>query len=227
MIKLIIFDMAGTSIQEHNLVYRSIQNILQEAGQPTSLAAVLEHGAGKEKWQAIFDTLKAVQGVEPDHDRVTVLHEQFKTRLEKAYDTHEMEVFPGVLAVIEALRPQGIKIGFNTGYKKATAEKILQKVGIAVPRDIDALATADMVSRGRPAPDMIQLICEKLNIPAEQSIKVGDSAIDIAEGKNAGVAYTIGVTTGAQTRPQLSAVHPDYIFDDMRELLEKWEDLAG
>jgi phosphoglycolate phosphatase-like HAD superfamily hydrolase len=50
-------------------------------------------------------------------------------------------------------------------------------------------------------------------------IKVGDSKIDIEEGKNANCLFTIGVTTGAQTRQQLLEANPDYIMDDLNDLI--------
>ena len=50
-------------------------------------------------------------------------------------------------------------------------------------------------------------------------IKIGDSRIDIEEGKNANCLYSIGVTTGAQTKSQLQEAAPDYIIDNLKELI--------
>ncbi|RYY37415.1 MAG: HAD family hydrolase, partial [Sphingobacteriaceae bacterium] len=50
-------------------------------------------------------------------------------------------------------------------------------------------------------------------------IKVGDSIIDIEEGQNAGCALSIGITTGAHTPAQLQSANPDYIIDNLMELL--------
>ena len=49
-------------------------------------------------------------------------------------------------------------------------------------------------------------------------IKVGDSTIDIEEGRNAGCLYNIGVTTGAHTKEELSTASPSYIFDNIYDL---------
>jgi len=69
----------------------------------------------------------------------------------------------------------------------------------------DLLVTASDVTKNRPNPDMILLAMEKLNIlDAASVIKVGDSTIDIEEGRNAGCLYNIGVTTGAHTKAELS-----------------------
>lgn len=220
MIKLVIFDMAGTSINEDNLVYKTIQKMMTQHGVAVSLDMVLEFGAGKEKRTAIADIAEQVLGREGvSDDWVTGVHEAFQLALDQAYDTEPMEVFPSVKQVIKQLQAGGIKVGFNTGYSRPVAEKILGRCGVTVGEDISALATASDVTNGRPAPDMIDLICQQVAIPASQAVKIGDSAIDIDEGRSAGVQLAIGVTTGAQNRQLLEKAHPDYILDDMQELL--------
>ena len=219
MIELVIFDMAGTSINEDNLVYKTVQKSLKEHGFDPGLDMVLEHGAGKEKWQAIADIVAILQNEKPSDSLIDEIHADFKTMLNQAYDNHPMEVFPSVLKVMDQLKRKQIKIAYNTGYSRPIAEKILSKVGIVVGEDIDMLITADDVKEGRPGPEMIDLACNELNIEPSNCIKIGDSGIDIEEGRNAKVKYSIGITTGAQTRTQLERQHPDYILDDMLELM--------
>jgi phosphoglycolate phosphatase-like HAD superfamily hydrolase len=48
--------------------------------------------------------------------------------------------------------------------------------------------------------------------------KVGDTAVDMMEGKTAGCGLVIGVTTGAYTRAQLLAYDPDAVIDSLLEL---------
>jgi phosphoglycolate phosphatase-like HAD superfamily hydrolase len=67
---------------------------------------------------------------------------------------------------------------------------------------------------------MIQLAMEVFDLSnATEVVKVGDSIIDIEEGKNAGCKLSVGITTGAHTREQLKTANPDYIIDDLLELL--------
>jgi phosphoglycolate phosphatase-like HAD superfamily hydrolase len=68
---------------------------------------------------------------------------------------------------------------------------------------------------------MILFAMEELNINDPSSvIKIGDSAIDILEGKNAGCCLNIGITTGAQTREQLLEANPDFIIDNIYSIIE-------
>jgi phosphoglycolate phosphatase-like HAD superfamily hydrolase len=57
-----------------------------------------------------------------------------------------------------------------------------------------------------------------INDPKEV-VKIGDSKIDIEEGQNAHCLYSIGITTGAQTKAQLAEAKPDQIIDNLNELI--------
>ena len=97
---------------------------------------------------------------------------------------------------------------------------ILKRVQWEVGKQIDALVTASDVSNSRPAPDMIELAKKKFGLTdSNKIIKIGDSIIDIEEGKNTGCLLSIGITTGAQSRSQLLKAKPDYIVDNLSEIL--------
>ena len=85
--------------------------------------------------------------------------------------------------------------------------------------EVDLIVCADDVSKQRPHPDMILLICEKLGISPDEVIKIGDSAIDIQEGKNAGVYMSIGITTGAHDGLKLLDAQADFVIDHLSEMI--------
>ena len=53
MIRMVVFDMAGTTVNEDNVVYKTLQQVINNAGYDFTLKQVLAEGAGKEKLQAI------------------------------------------------------------------------------------------------------------------------------------------------------------------------------
>ena len=219
MIRMVVFDMAGTTIDENNVVYKCVQKALNEYQIPATLKQVLEFGAGKEKLQAIKDVYAEVMQETADETTAKTIYDKFSVLLEDAYEMIDMKLFEGLRSTLFFLYKRDVKVVFNTGYTKDVATKILKKVDCIVGRDIDLLVTADMVENSRPAPDMITYALQHFNIKPWECIKVGDSAIDILEGKNAKVKYTIGITTGAQTYDQLKTEHPDYIIHNLRELI--------
>ena len=219
MTSMVVFDMAGTTVDENNVVYKTLHAAIVNAGIPVSLDDVLLHGAGKEKLQAIKDVL-ASQHHETTHAQE--IYNYFIVALENAYQNLEVTPCSNAETVFALLKKQEIKVVLNTGYNRATATGLLSKLNWSEGEDIDLLVTASDVSHNRPAPDMIDYAIKHFAITDPTTvIKVGDSAIDIEEGKNAGCGKTFGVTTGAQTREQIQVADPTAVVDDLLEILDK------
>ncbi|XZE52039.1 hypothetical protein SH139x_003717 [Planctomycetaceae bacterium SH139] len=53
MIQLVVFDMAGTTVDEDNMVYMTVRAAINAAGYQFTQEQVQEAGAGKEKSKAI------------------------------------------------------------------------------------------------------------------------------------------------------------------------------
>lgn len=226
-IQLCVFDMAGTTVDEKNLVYKTLQQAIQPViashGLKVSLETVLEHGAGKEKHQAIVDTLRAITldiGIVDIHTLANKAFQAFQPMLTQAYRDHSMRPVDGVEDLFTELRERGVFVVLNTGYSRVTAESIFKRLDWTTGETVDALITADDVSSGRPAPDMINLAMRQFGINHPECVlKAGDSAIDIEEGKNANCGVTVGVLTGAQTREQIAQAEPDIIVDNLSDIL--------
>lgn len=215
-IKLAVFDMAGTTVNEDNVVYKTVKKALARSGVEVSLDTVLEFGAGKEKFKAISDILEETQTLGVDAKAV---FEDFKEMLKKAYADLGVTSYDGVEELFGVLKAHGVKVVLNTGYDRITAQSLLDKLGWVVGLQIDGLITADDVEKGRPSSEMIDKAMEMFGITdTEQVLKAGDSVIDIEEGKNANCGITVGVLTGAQTREQLETAHPTMILGSLGAL---------
>jgi phosphonatase-like hydrolase len=218
-VEMVIFDMAGTTIDEDNIVYKTLQKAINNIGVNVDLAQVLEIGAGQEKLNAIQDIIK-VHGNAQDAEKANEVFKDFLNMLGTAYETFPIKAMKNAEAVLQTLKNNNVKVVLNTGYDKATASFILDKIQWRQFYHYDLLVTASDVKNSRPAPDMITFAMNLFSIVDPQKIiKVGDSKIDIEEGRNAHCLYNIGITTGAQTKAQLQEANPDFIIDDLTELL--------
>ncbi len=216
---MVVFDMAGTTVNEDNLVYKTLRNAINNAGFDFSLEQVLAQGAGKEKRQAIRSVLSTYEGIS-DEVLTSSIYDEFIVALTYAYAKEEILPQPNVTEVFSALREKNILAVLNTGYDRSTASSIIEKLGWKEGLEFDALVTASDVSENRPYPDMIEFAMKRFDITDSSGVvKVGDSTIDIEEGQNAGCGLSIGITTGAHTAVQLKTANPDYIINDLIELL--------
>lgn len=219
MIRMIVFDMAGTTVNEDNVVYKTLQKAINDEGYDFTLEQVLAEGAGKEKLKAIKDVLGTYANKHDDAFAESI-YKNFIAQLSQAYKTLEIAPVNGAEELFESLKKRNILKVLNTGYDEQTARSLLRKLNWREGEEIDGLVTATDVSNNRPMPDMILLAMKKFGIPdAKEVVKVGDSIIDIEEGRNAGCGLSIGITTGAHTREQLESAKPDYIINNLMELL--------
>lgn len=216
---MVVFDMAGTTVDEDNLVYKTLHLSLQKAGVNCTLDEVLAHGAGKEKRKAIEDVLHELQVALPETG-IDEIYARFMQSLTGVYQFADIQPQPGADAVFRELKAHGILVVLNTGYDSFTANTLIQKLDWKVGKGIDLLVTASDVVHGRPAPDMIRLAMEHFHLTeAAGVVKVGDSSIDIEEGKNAQCGLVVGITTGAHTSEQLQQANPDFVIGSLSELL--------
>lgn len=102
------------------------------------------------------------------------------------------DVIPGVLEFQREIRQRRIRIGSTSSYSQPMMERLIPMVhanGFAP----DYLVTPDHVPAGRPAPWMCYLNAMQLNVyPLSRLVKIGDTVMDMQEGRNAGM-WTIGV----------------------------------
>ena len=126
---------------------------------------------------------------------------------------------PGASTTFRALRRAGIKIALNTGFNRAIADIVLGRLAWRAPGITDADITSDEVPRGRPHPDMIRSLMEKLGVNDPRSVaKVGDTRADVEEGVNAGCGLVIGVTTGSYKRSELERFPHTHIVESVADV---------
>lgn len=219
MIELVVFDMAGTTVDEDNVVYKTVRAAINAVGYEFTQDQVQAAGAGKEKSQAIRDVLALDGGTHSDEEVATIFAD-FKSRLATAYENLDVREQPGTSEVFATLRSNGIKVVLNTGYDRATAEGLVAKIGWNLGEHIDGLITASDVENGRPGPEMIHLAMSQTGVSNSNAVaKIGDSQIDIREGQNAECGLTCGITTGAQTAAQLAEASPSQVIHSLAEIL--------
>jgi len=219
MISMVVFDMAGTTVNEDNIVYKTLQKAMNKKGFDFTLDQVLAEGAGKEKLEAVQSILKKYAR-NIDKDLANGIYTDFMNLLSKAYDDIDVLPQPNAEELFQILKERNIRVILNTGYNADIAESLVKKLGWRKGIEFDSLITSSDVEKNRPDPEMIDLAMDIYGvIDPRKVIKVGDSIFDIEEGQNAGCGINVGITTGAHTFLQLQSANPDYIINNLLELV--------
>jgi N-acetyl-D-muramate 6-phosphate phosphatase len=83
----------------------------------------------------------------------------------------------------------------------------------------DVIVTGLSAEHTKPYPDPVLLAAQKMNIPAENCLMIGDTTVDIRAGKSAG-AQTAGVLCGFGEEPELRKMGADVILEDTAKLMD-------
>jgi phosphonatase-like hydrolase len=214
--QLAVFDMAGTTVSDPDLVVDALLETLSAAGRtasPTEARALM----GYPKPEAIRRLLGARAG---DAVLVERLHADFVRRMIERYrDSPTVSPMPQSEACFATLRARGIRIALDTAFSRDIAQVIVDRFGWLKRGAIDDLIATDEVSDGRPHPDMIRTLMRRHGVEdPRRVVKIGDTEADIREGRNAGAGLVVGVTTGAYDRASLAACQPDHVIDGLAEL---------
>lgn len=217
--KLVVFDMAGTTVHDRGNVADAFIAAFADAGIAVERAEV-KKVMGWRKKDAIRILLEKYKPAEINDETINRIHDAFIHKMIEFYrnDT-EIRPLPFAEELFGQLRQEGIKVALNTGFTRAITDTILTRLNWQTGRQIDYVIASDEVDEGRPSPSMIKTIMKALSISDPASIvKLGDTEVDVQEGRNAGCGLVISVTTGAYTREQLEAYHPDHIIDSLSQL---------
>jgi phosphonatase-like hydrolase len=203
---LVIFDMAGTTVEDRGQVPAAFAATLAANG-ITITADEIARVRGAAKRQAIRNLLPPSQADQADR-----IYAEFRNNLSTAYRTGGVRAVPGADEVIVYLRSKGVKVALTTGFDRDVATLLLSTLGWT-RHTIDAVVCGDDVAKGRPAPEMILLAMKLTAVddPARVA-NVGDTTLDLESASRAGVRWNIGVLTGAHTREALErAPHTEII----------------
>jgi len=222
-IKLVVFDIAGTTVKDDHEVSKAFQAAMKKSGYAVEISKI-DPLMGYEKTLAIR---KMLGEHEPDvaiitDELVSTIHKEFVQQMINFYQYEPgIEPLPNVEKTLAALRANGVLVGINTGFSRDIADTIVTRLQWREKRLIDYVVGSDEVEFGRPHPYMIQkmMLAGGITDPLEVA-KVGDTEVDVREGQNTGCKYVIGVTTGIFTRAELESYNPTHIIDDIAQVID-------
>ncbi|PYC65844.1 phosphonatase-like hydrolase [Streptomyces tateyamensis] len=215
-IRLVVLDMAGTTVADGGLVEQAF----------TAAAAELGVLAGAPEFQPMLDHVRATMG----ESKISVFRHLFgeeekaqraNAAFEQAYhdlvDAGHCAPLPGAAEAIAELRAAGRKVALTTGFSRATQDRILTALGWQEIPDL-TLCPAD-AGRGRPFPDMALMALLRTGTDSvHQLAVVGDTGYDMLTGTRAGASVVAGVLTGAHDAERLRADGATHVLGSVAEL---------
>jgi phosphoglycolate phosphatase len=202
---LLIFDLDGTLIDSVGDIADSLNEVLARHGLPTHDDAAVARMVGSGVRELVRRALPANH---PLDEIVGEYRAHYSAR-----PIGRTVLYPGVKETLAALP---MRKAVATNKPGALARRILDELGVV--RQFVAVLGEDDVGRTKPDP----LIVERLRgeTPRERTLYVGDSPVDAATARNAGVPLAL-VTYGyaESIRDQPAEYHLDRFADLQRATL--------
>ena len=216
-IRLVIFDVAGTIIEDHGEVADAFRQALGQNGIAIAPSQLVEW-RGASKREVIRHLFEQQLGTGADHsEQIDRTYADFRALLEDRYRTLGITPIAGVEATFKWLADRKIRIATTTGFYREVNDLILEKAGWRGM--IDASISSSEVRQGRPAPFMIFHAMEAAGVTSVSDVmNVGDTPLDLRSGTNAGVGSVVGVLTGSVPRARLESEPHTHLIPSVADI---------
>ena len=204
---LIVFDWDGTLFDSTALIVRCIQSACADIGVavPSAERAAYVIGLG------LHDALQhAVPGL--PEARYPELGRRYRHHY--VASQHDLVLFPGTLALLQALKARNHWLAVATGKSRAGLDDALHTVQLKGL--FDGTRTADETA-GKPNPLMLRQLMAEFGAAPERTLMIGDTTHDLQLALNAGCA-SVGVSYGAHAPEAFAVLSPLHVAASTADL---------
>lgn len=131
--------------------------------------------------------------------------------------TYHVTPYEGIPEMLKALKDKGIHLAVLSNKPDRQTVKVVKAIFGEELFDY-AQGQKDGIRR-KPEPDGVWYLMEQMHVSKEECLYIGDSEVDAATGRNAGLK-TIGVLWGFRDRKTLETAGADDLIDRPDELLQ-------
>lgn len=218
---LVMFDLDGTLVATAPEIQDAVNDTLHRFSLPPvnqeQVEAWIGHGTLELLAQAVaFAARTGVTAVRTS-ESFALLIAEFTGHYQRRCGSRS-HLYPHVREVLDELRCRNVKLAVVTNKEERYTRAVLEKHGLS--RLLDKVVSGDTLATKKPDPAGIASCLAAYGIPTARALFVGDSSIDVAAARNAGVAVW-AVTYGYNMGEPISRAKPDRLLTDLRPLLDE------
>lgn len=131
--------------------------------------------------------------------------------------TYHVTPYKGIPEMLKALKDKGIQLAVLSNKPDRQTVKVVK--AIFGEELFDYAQGQKEGIRRKPEPDGVWYLMEQMHVSKEECLYIGDSEVDAATGRNAGLKM-IGVLWGFRDRKTLETAGADDLIDRPDELLQ-------
>jgi phosphoglycolate phosphatase len=216
---LVMFDLDGTLIETAPEICDAVNDTLRHFALPEVTQQQVNDWIGHGTRELLVQAMASVTGATSEAVRSAA---QFPTQV-AVFDKHyhlrcgtRSNLYPQVRETLVALRERGVKLAIVTNKEARFTASVLNFHQMQLL--LDTVVSGDTLPTKKPNPAGIYACLALFGVPPERALFVGDSSIDVATARNAGVQVW-ALPYGYNMGQAIESCGPDRIIPDCSLLL--------
>ncbi|GAA4975679.1 HAD family hydrolase [Algibacter aquimarinus] len=210
--KAIIFDLDGTLVNSIEDLADAMNSVLKNKNYPTHNYEAYKHFVGSGIRSLVIKALPETQRVEAQikncFDQMISIYSKQCTNKTKPYD--------GIIDLLNQLKARNLKLSVLSN----KADELTKKITLALfPDYFSPVLGLKQEALKKPNPVVALQICNQLNVKPEETIYVGDTAIDMQTANNSNM-LAVGVPWGFRDKKELIESNAKHILNHPLDLIK-------
>lgn len=202
--RLAIFDLDGTLVDSVDDLAASVNYALDRAGLPRRPRDEVRRFIGNGARPLIE------RAVAPHLDRVEEVLADWRAH----YDEHLLDHTRPYPGIVELLARTRLTLALQSNKPAPMTRRILEGLGL-LSHFVAVVGGGEVPAK--PDPAGVNTILARVGASREETVFIGDSAMDVATARNAGVTF-VGVTWGLVSREELARAGASNLVDRAEDL---------
>ena len=216
---LMLFDLDGTLIETAPEICDAVNDTLRQFHLPVvsqqQVNDWIGHGTRTLLIQALAFAGDTTVDTVRQSDSLALIAAEFDQHYLRRCGTRS-HLYPQVREVLQALRAQGVKLAVVTNKESRYTTTVLDAHQLTPV--FDRVVSGDTLAAKKPDPAGINSCLAQFQVERGRTLFVGDSSIDVATARNAGVPVWV-LPYGYNMGEPIEACAPDRVIADFTALL--------
>ncbi len=217
--KAVLFDLDGTLVETAPEIADAVNDTLRHFHLPEVSQAQVDGWIGHGTRELLIMALAHLKG----QSLQTVREGEDLRQALPVFDAYyqnrcgtRSQLYPQVRHTLVALRVQGCRLAVVTNKEARYTQEVLR--AHALQDHFDAVISGDTYPTKKPNPTSVQTLLAQWQLTPQDALFVGDSSIDAATARNAGMAIWL-LPYGYNMGQPVEACQPDRVIHNISELL--------
>lgn len=218
--KLFMFDLDGTLVETAPEIADAVNDTLARFELPAvpqeCVDSWIGHGTHELLIQALAFAGRTAAPLVRASSSLPLVSAEFGRHYQRRCGTNS-HPYPHVREVLQQLRDRGSKLAVVTNKEQRYTRTVLDAHGLAPL--FDRVISGDSLPTKKPDPAGINACLDEFHVDRDRALFVGDSSIDVATARNAGVRVW-ALPYGYNMGQPIAACGPDRVIADFSALIE-------